>query len=140
MKNKRRKPAKKSSGGGRGGRPALEQSELRSIRIGVSVNPEEAKAIDEKAAVYHMRRAFFLRELGLGHRMRRPIPAINYRSHRMLGHMARTLNRLVILAEAGRLTGVRSEFARHIYDELQAVRRALLLGEGEDDSEDQQGA
>jgi hypothetical protein len=40
--------------------------------IGVPVNDDEYEAIGGKAEVHHMTRAFFLRHVGLGYRMRRP--------------------------------------------------------------------
>jgi hypothetical protein len=88
-KQQRKKKVKKASRGGRGGRPRLDDAERRSDRINVPVNDEEKMAILNKATIYHMKGAFFLREVGLGHYMRRPIPHINYEAHRELGRMGR---------------------------------------------------
>jgi hypothetical protein len=124
--------------GGRGGRPQLEESERRSDRVNVPVNSEEKTIIIDKAVFYHMSGAFFLRELGLGHRMRRPLPAINLQAYRQLGRMGSNLNRVVGLINQGNTVGISREFAEQLYDLLQSTRRALLGG-SDGDWEDQQG-
>ena len=132
-----KKKIKKGWGGRRGGRPQLDESERRSERINVPVNSEEKMIIIERAVGYHMTGAFFLRELGLGHRMRRPLPAINLRAYQQLGRMGANLNRVVGLINQGQTAGISREFAEELYNLLQATRRALLGGK--DDREDQQG-
>lgn len=132
-----KKKIKNGAGGGRGGRPQLDESERRSDRINVPVNSDEKSAIRDKAATYRMTGAFFLRELGLGHRMRRPLPAINLRAYQQLGRMGANLNRVVGLLNQEHAVGISREFAEQLYDLLQSTRRALLGGR--DDREDQQG-
>jgi hypothetical protein len=132
-----RKKIKKGAGSGRGGRPQLDESERRSDRINVPVNSDEKPAIRDKAATYNMTGAFFLRELGLGHRMRRPLPAINLRAYQQLGRLGADLNRVVGLINQGQTVGISREFAEQLYDLLQSTRRALLGGIN--DREDQQG-
>jgi hypothetical protein len=121
-----KKKIKKRSQGGRGGRPKLDEREIRAIRIGVSVNEEEDSVIGDKAKTYHMSKAFFLRELGLGHRMRRPIPSINFEAHRELGRMGANLSQLVTLINDGKNVGINAESVQRLYELLQSTRRALL--------------
>ena len=117
---------------GRGGRPKLDETERRSRMIGVPVNEDEYEAIEGKAQVHHMTRAFFLRHVGLGYRMRRPIPPINYLAHRNLGRMAANLNRVIVLINLGKPVGINREFAEQLYELLQSVRRNLLGVERDD--------
>lgn len=136
-KSRTNKKVTKVASGRRGGRPQLDESERRTGRINVPLNSEEKTLIIERAVAYHMSGAFFLRELGLGHRMRRPLPAINLQAYRQLGRMAANLNRVVGLINQEHAVGISREFAEELYDLLQATRRALLGGK--DDREDQQG-
>src|SRR3954471_1632397 len=102
MPGEKRKGQNKSrSKAGRGGRPKLDDAERRSRMIGVPVNEDEYEAIGSKAKLNHMSRAFFLRHIGLGYRMRRPIPSINYLAYRNLGRMAANLNRVILLINMG---------------------------------------
>ncbi len=135
---KRKGQSKSRSKAGRGGRPKLDDSERRSRMIGVAVNEDEYEAIGSKAKVHHMSRAFFLRHTGLGYRMRRPIPPINYLAHRNLGRMAANLNRVILLLNTGKAVGIDQEFAERLYELLQSVRRNLL-GVERDDKEDYEG-
>lgn len=82
-----------------------------------------------------MSKAFFLRKLGLGHRMRRPIPAINFQAHQSLGHMTGSLNQLIVLIREGKAAGVSQESAEQLLGLLQSTRRTLLTGQ-DDDRED----
>jgi hypothetical protein len=84
----RRKDRIESVGRARGGRPRLEDSDRRNIRIGVPVNEHEDAVIDEKAKLAHFKKGAFLRHLGLGKQIHRPVPAINYRAYRQLGRLA----------------------------------------------------
>ncbi len=127
-----KKRIKKRSQGSRGGRPKLDETELRAGRIGVSVNEEEDSIIGDKAATYHMSKAFFLRQLGLGHKMRRPIPAINFAAHRELGKIGVNLNKLVMLINEGRQVGINAESLERVHELVQSTRRALLGGEDGD--------
>jgi hypothetical protein len=135
-RERQRSKSKKHSKAGRGGRPKLDDFERRTRRIGVPVNDEEFAVIGGRAAAHHMSRAFFLRQVGLGYRPRRPIPAINYLAYRNLGRMAANLNRVVLLINAGKRVGINAEFAAQLYEELQSVR-LVLLGVGRDDHQDQ---
>lgn len=83
-----------------------------------------------------MTKTQFFRHLGLGCRLPQPIPAINYEAHRNLGRMAADLNQVVRLICDGKCDGINPEFARQLYEEMQAVRR-LLLGVKDHDREDQ---
>ena len=129
---KRKGQSKGRSKAGRGGRPKLDDTERRSRMIGVSVNEDEYEAIGGKAEVHHMTRAFFLRHIGLGYRMRRPIPSINYLAHRNLGRMAANLNRVILLLNMGTPVGINQEYAEQLYELLQSVRRNLLGVERDD--------
>jgi hypothetical protein len=131
-KEQPKKQIKKMSQGGRGGRPKADENELRAGRIGVSVNKEEEAVIAKKAAAHHMSKAFFLREAGLDHRMRRPIPAINFEAHRDLGRMAANLNQLVMIINSGKNVGLNAESVQRLYELLQSTRRALLKGDDDD--------
>lgn len=134
-----RKKAKKTSRGGRGGRPQLDEAERRTGRINVPLNGEEKTLILEKAQAYNMTGALFLRELGLGHRMRRPLPAVNVEAYRELGRMGINLNRAIALANEGKPIVLNPEFLGRLYELLQSTRRALL-GVTDGDREDGQGA
>lgn len=134
-----KRKVKKGSCGRRRGRPQLDDVVRRAKRINVPVNEEEQSLIRDKATAYRMSGAFFLRELGLGHRMRRPLPAINVQAYRELGRMAANLNQLVIVLNRGREVGIAPEFAQQLFDLLQSTRRALL-GIENSDRENQQGA
>lgn len=123
---KKKRQSKGHSKAGRGGRPKLDDTERRSRMIGVSVNDDEYEAIEGKAKVHHMTRAFFLRHVGLGYRMRRPIPPINYLAYRNLSRMAANLNRVILLINLGKPVGINREFAEQLYESLQSVRRNLL--------------
>ena len=123
---KRKGQSKGRSKAGRGGRPKLDDTERRSRMIGVSVNEDEFAAIGGKAKVHYMTRAFFLRHIGLGYRMRRPIPPINYLAHRNLGRMAANLNRVIVLFNMGAPVGINQEYAEQLHELLQSVRRNLL--------------
>jgi len=133
---KRKGQSKSRTKAGRGGRPKLDDAERRSRMIGVPVNDDEYEAIGGKAKVHHMTRAFFLRHIGLGYRMRRPIPAINYLAHRNLGRMAANLNRVIVLINLGKPVGINKEFAEQLYELVQSVRRNLLGVEGDDNKGD----
>lgn len=135
----RKRKVKKESRSRRGGRPQLDDAVRRTKRINVPVNEQEQSLIRDKATEYHMTGAFFLRELGLGHRMRRPLPTINIQAYRELGRMAANLNQLVIVLNRGREVGIAPEFAQQLFDLLQSTRRALL-GIENSDRENQQGA
>lgn len=126
--------SKGRSKAGRGGRPKLDDAERRSRMIGVPVNEDEYEAIGGKAQVHSMTRAFFLRHVGLGYRMRRPIPPINYLAYRNLGRMAANLNRVILLINLGKPVGINREFAEQLHELLQSVRRNLL-GVERDDNE-----
>lgn len=117
---------------GRGGRPKLDEAERRSRMIGVPVNEEEYAAIGSRAWAHHMTRAFFLRHVGLGHRLRRPVPPINYLAYRNLGRMAANLNRVILLINMGKPVGIDREFAGQLYELLQSIRRDLLGVERDD--------
>ena len=117
---------------GRGGRPKLDDAERRSRIIGVPVNEDEYEVIGSKAKMHHMTTAFFLRHVALGHRMRRPIPPINYLAHRNLGRMAANLNRVILLINMGKPVGINRGFAGQLYELLQSVRRDLLGVERDD--------
>jgi hypothetical protein len=133
-----KRKVKKGSRGRRGGRPQLDDAMRRTNRINVPVNEEEKSLIRGKATAYRMSGAVFLRKLGLGHRMRRPLPAINIQAYRELGRMASNLNQVVILSNRGREVGITPEFAQQLFELLQSIRRALL-GVEKSDRENQQG-
>lgn len=134
-----KRKVKKGSRGRRGGRPQLDDAMRRTNRINVPVNEEEKSLIRGKATAYRISGAFFLRQLGLGHRMRRPLPAINIQAYRDLGRMAANLNQVVTLLNRGREVGITPEFAQQLFELLQSTRRALL-GVEKSDRENQQGA
>ena len=136
--NQLKRNVTKRSRGRRVGRPRLEDAVRRADRINVPVNEKEKALIRGKATAYHMSGAFFLRELGLGHRMRRPLPTINIQAYRDLGRMAANLNQVVTLLNRGREVGLAPEFAQQLLELLQSTRRALL-GVEDSDRKHQQG-
>lgn len=121
-----KKKARKASRGGCRGRPRLDEGERRAGRINVPVNGEEKSVIREKAKTYRMTGAHFLRELGLSHRMRRPLPAVNVETYRELGRMGVNLNLALALMNEGERAPLDPEFLRRLYELLQSTRRALL--------------
>jgi len=133
-----KRKVKRRSRGQRGGRPRLEDAARRTDRINVPVNEEEKSLIRSKAMAYRMSGAFFLRQLGLGHRMRHPLPTINIQAYRELGRMAMNLNQVVTLLNRGREIGIQPEFAQRLFELLQSTRRALL-GVEDSDRKHQQG-
>ena len=89
-----------------GGRPKLEDADRRDRRIGVPVNQHEEDAIGEKAKLAHMRKGVFLRHLGLGKHIRRPVPTINYCAYRQLGRLAAEFSYALILLDVGKSIGI----------------------------------
>jgi hypothetical protein len=116
------------TGNARGGRPRLEDAERRDLRIGVPVNEEERNAIDGKAKLAHMRNGTFLRHLGLGKQMHRPVPAINYRAYQQLGRLAADFSYALLLIHEGRSIGIDRQLAERILDELRHLEDLLVKG------------
>lgn len=116
------------TGNARGGRPRLEDAERRDLRIGVPVNEEERNAIDGKAKLAHMRKGAFLRHLGLGKQMHRPVPAINYRAYRQLGRLAADFSYALILIDAGRSIGIDQQLVMQILGEIHRTQDPLMKG------------
>lgn len=112
----------------RGGRPRLEEGDRRTERISVPVNREEADEIERKGRAVHMRKGVFLRHLGLGKLIPRPIPAINYRAYRQLGRLAVDFSYALMLIEAGDDAGVDRQLAERILDTLRRVQELLMEG------------
>lgn len=125
----RRKNRAETIGRARGGRPSLEDSERRDRRIGVSVNEHEDTMIDEKAKLAHFKKGAFLRHLGLGKQVRRPVPAINYRAYRQLGRLAADFSYTLALIEAGKSIGIDRQLAERILDTIRHVEELLMRGE-----------
>src|SRR5829696_200509 len=117
------------TGNARGGRPRLEDAERRDLRIGVPVNEEERNAINGKAKLAHMRNGAFLRHLGLGKQMHRPVPAINYRAYRQLGRLAADFSYALTLIDAGTSIGIDRQLIMQILDELRCTQDQLMKGE-----------
>ncbi len=130
MSRKKRKNCDEPAGNARGGRPRLEDAERRDLRIGVPVNEEEDDAIGDKAKLAHMRKGAFLRHLGLGKQMHRPVPAINYRAYRQLGRLAADFSYALILIDAGKSIGIDRQLAMRVLDEIRCTQDQLMKGEG----------
>jgi hypothetical protein len=71
----------------RAGRPRLGDDQ-RTGRISVPVSREEVDVIERRGRAVHMKKSAFFRHLGLGKRIRRPVPAINYRAYRQLKRLS----------------------------------------------------
>jgi hypothetical protein len=125
---RRKKEHIKSFKSGRGGRPRLEDSDRRDRRIGVPVNEEEDAAIGGKARLVHMKKGTFLRHLGLGKQIHRPVPAINYRAYRQLGRLAADFSYALLLIHEGRSIGIDRQLAERILDELRHLEDLLVKG------------
>jgi hypothetical protein len=117
------------TGNARGGRPRLEDAERRDLRIGVPVNEEERNIIDGKAKLAHMKNGFFLRHLGLGKQMHRPVPAINYRAYRQLGRLAADFSYALLLIHEGRSIGIDRQLIMQTLDEIRCTQDQLMKGE-----------
>lgn len=116
-------------GNTRGGRPRLEDFERRTGRIGVSVNEEEEDIIAGKAESVHMKKGVFLRHLGLGKHLHRPVPAINYRAYRQLGRLAADFSYALMLVEAGKSVGIDRLLVVQILNEIRGTQNGLMDGE-----------
>lgn len=112
----------------RGGRPRLVEGDRRTARISVPVNQEEADAIERKGRAVHMKKGVFLRHLGLGKQIHRPVPAINYRAYRQLGRLAADFSYALMLIEAGKHVGIDRQLAERILDTLRHVEELLVKG------------
>lgn len=117
-----------STNSGRGGRPRLEDAARRGGRIGVPVNAEEDDAISGKARLMHMKKGTFLRHLGLGKQIHKPVPAINYRAYRQLGRLAADLSYALLLIQEGKSIGIDQQLAERILDELRHLEDLLVKG------------
>jgi hypothetical protein len=125
---RKKKDHMNSINSGRGGRPRLEDSDRRDSRIGVPVNAEEDAAISRKAGLVHMKKGTFLRHLGLGKQIHRPVPAINYRAYRQLGRLAADFSYALLLIHEGRSIGIDRQLAERILDELRHLEDLLVKG------------
>ena len=126
------KGTRERPGRGRGGRPRLEDVGRRGHRIGVPVNSEELILITGRAAKHHMKNAAFLRHVGLGRKLPRAIPAINFRAYRRLGRLGANVNQILMRMISGDRAGLTNGLAEQILDELRVVRRLLVLGENDE--------
>ena len=112
----------------RGGRPRLSDSDRRAGRISVPVSREEADVIERRGRAVHMKKGVFLRHLGLGKRIRRPVPAINYRAYRQLGRLAADFSYALTLMESGQRVGIDRQLAVQILEALRHVDRSIRSG------------
>lgn len=128
MNRKRRKDCDTPTGNARGGRPRQEDADRRDLRVGVPVNEHEDRVIDEKAKLAHMKKGAFLRHLGLGKQMHRPVPAINYRAYRQLGRLAADFRYALILIDAGKSIGIDRQLVTKALDEIHHLGNQLMKG------------
>lgn len=82
--------------------------------------------IERRGRAVHMKKSVFLRHLGLGKRIRRPVPAINYRAYRQLGRLAADFSYALILMESGQHLGIDHQLAKQILDTLRHVEELLV--------------
>lgn len=129
MSRKKRNNSETPAGNARGGRPRLEVAERRDGRIGVPVNEHEDRAIDDKAKLAHFKKGAFLRHLGLGKQIHRPVPAINYRAYRQLGRLAAGFSYALTLVEEGKSVGIDRQLVTKILDEIHQLGNQLMKGE-----------
>jgi hypothetical protein len=61
-----------------------------------------------------MRKGVFLRHLGLGKQIQRPVPSINYRAYRQLGRLAADFSYALI--ESGESVGIDRQLAERILE------------------------
>lgn len=106
----------------------MEDSERRDNRIGVPVNAEEEAAIGGKARLVYMKKGTFLRNLGLGKQIHRPVPAINYRAYRQLGRLAADFSYALLLIHEGRSIGIDGQLIMQILDEIRCTQGQLIKG------------
>lgn len=118
-----------SASGARGGRPKLEDADRRDRRIGVPVNQYEEDAIGDKAKLAHMRKGVFLRHLGLGKHIHRPVPTINYRAYRQLGRLAAKFSYALILLDSDKSIGIDRQLVSEVLDEIRHLENLLIKGE-----------
>jgi hypothetical protein len=106
----------------------LEDSDRRDRRIGVPVNEEEEDVIGGKAKLAHMKKGAFLRHLGLGKHIHRPVPAINYRAYRQLGRLAADFSYALILIDSGKSVDLDRQLTGQILDEIRRTQDQLMRG------------
>lgn len=109
-----------------GGRPRLGDDHRRTGRISVPVSREEEDVIESRGRAVHMKKSVFLRHLGLGKRIRRPVPAINYRAYRQLGRLAADFHYVLTLMESGQRVGIDRQLAERILNTLRHVEELLV--------------
>lgn len=112
----------------RGGRPRLDDNERRTERISVPASRDEADAIERKARAVHMKKGVFLRHLGLGKQIKRPVPTINYRAYRQLGRLAADFSYALMLIETGGAVGIDRQLVERILDTLLHAEELLVKG------------
>jgi hypothetical protein len=112
----------------RGGRPRLDEGDRRSGRISVPVSQEESDVIERRGRTVHMKKGVFLRHLGLGKQLPRPVPAINYRAYRQLGRLAADFSYVLMLIDSDESVGIDRQLAERILDKLCHVEELLMKG------------
>src|SRR5205085_6400913 len=128
MGSRKKKDRSEPAGHVRGGRPRLEDSDRRDRRIGVPVSDREDNAIGGRAKLAHMKKGVFLRHLGLGKHIHRPVPAINYRAYRQLGRLAADFSYMLMLLDAGKRVGIDRQLVVQILAEIRGMQEQLMKG------------
>jgi hypothetical protein len=128
MSSRKKKNRSEPAGHARGGRPKLEDSDRRGRRIGVPVSDREDNAIGARAKLAHMKKGVFLRHLGLGKNIPRPVPAINYRAYRQLGRLAADFSYALMLLDAGKSAGFDRQLVVQILAEIRSTQDQLMKG------------
>jgi hypothetical protein len=126
MSSRKKKNRSEPASHARGGRPKLEDSDRRDRRIGVPVNDREDNVIGGRAKLAHMKKGVFLRHLGLGKHIHRPVPAINYRAYRQLGRLAADFSYALMLIDVGQSIGIDRQLAVQILAEIRATQEQLM--------------
>ena len=76
-----------------------------------------------------MKKGVFLRHLGLGKHLHRPVPAINYRAYRQLGRLAADFSYALMLVETGKSVGIDRRLVVQILNEIRGTQNRLMDGE-----------
>lgn len=112
---------------GRGGRPRIDPSLVRTSTIGVRVSAEEYAALRAKAEQMGMTPAQWLRVAALSRRLPPPpAPPVNREQYAELAKLAGNLNQLARLANLGYLVVVNEALLQQTIDEVSRLRLELI--------------
>jgi len=112
---------------GRGGRPKVDPSTVRTSTIGVRVSAEEYALLRTKAQHMGMVSAQWLRAAALSRRLPSPpVAPVNREQYGKLATLSANLNQLTRLANEGRTLTVSQSLLQALTAEVRRLRLGLL--------------